>query len=138
MLGSVTMQADRFVFATSLWVLFGSGDMRGSDKVIPGVPGTRPLPRRPTSSQYTIPITVVGELTSTNTASTLDPTDQAARNLTYLVGTLVTGGMVGCQVTIGSGSRSGSVFVEAISPTGGGPGWVQADMTLAIPAGRLT
>lgn len=137
-LGSFTFKADAMAVALSLWVLFGSGDMRGQDKIIPHVAGTRALPRRATSTQYTIPIVVTGDKDHAGTASVLDPTEQTAKNLAWLVSTLCTGSLVGAQVTIGSTSKSGSVFVEAITPTDGANDWATADMTLAIPAGRLT
>ena len=136
-LGSVTFRQDNMAVAWNLWVLWGSGDSRGQNKVIPGVPGTRALPFRPTSTSYTIPIAVSGEVTPAGVATALDVTDQAARNIAYLVSTLVTGGLVGALVTIGTATRSGSVQVKAITPSDGGPGWVRADMTIEIPAGRL-
>lgn len=137
-LGSFTFKPDAMAVAVSLWVFFGSGDMRGQDKVIPGVPGTRALPRRRTSTQYTVPIVVTGDKTSTGAPSSLAPTEQVAVNLAWLVGLLCTGSLVAIQVTIGSTSVSGWAFVESIRPTDGADDWAVADLTVTVPEGRLS
>lgn len=132
---------DGFALIGSLWILVGSGDVRGADRVIPGLSGVRAFKRRSTVTEISLPLAVYGARDHAG-----DPADgttaQAAANVGWLIDAFVhpdtTDGTVTATVTVGGMSLSGAVHVTGIACAAGGPGWVTGTLNLSIPAGRLS
>lgn len=59
-INSVSLTSTRFM-ARNLAVLHGLGQLRGSDRVIPGVAGVVPLRRRTTATRYDLELYVCGD-----------------------------------------------------------------------------
>lgn len=72
-----------WVMCENVWVLERSMEIRGSDRLVPHLPGTRPKPRRATVTKETLGLVVTGEVTLGCAAST-DPEADLDANMAYL------------------------------------------------------
>lgn len=129
-----------------LWI---SGEIRGSDRTIPGAAGVLAYPRRRTVTEVDLDMLITGDVSAVGVAYA-DAVAGLAANLEVLRTLVVE------PVTTGDGTRSASLTVpgETFARTGDvhvfgldlGPviaraherAMVRATLTLSIPAGRLS
>lgn len=130
---------------TPLWI---SGEIRGSDRTIPGTAGVLAYPRRRTVTEVDLDMLITGDVSAVGAAYD-DAVAGLATNLEVLRATIVE------PVTTGDGTRSASLTVpgETFARTGDvhvlgldlGPliarfherALIRATLSLSIPAGRL-
>lgn len=125
-----------------LWIVTA---VRGADRLIPGVAGLRPKPRRRTATPHSLPMTITGLSDSVGNVIT-DP--QAQRNqlethIAYLMDNVVapTGTATGTRdavLTMPSGAtRTAAIHVLSITPGTYNPIGLRATLDISIPAGRF-
>jgi hypothetical protein len=136
---------------TPLWV---QADVRGDDRLLPGVTGVIPYRRRTTVTRHSLPMWVIGEVSWTD-AAYADPWVGLETNLNYLYTNVV------APTGAGDGTRPGSLAMPSgatrtadvhilslelggtaagtASHAGGAAGaGVRATLELSIPDGRFS
>ncbi len=145
------LEIDGIPLATPAWEitdlseLLNGPDVRGSDRVLPGVAGVVALRRRVTVSVRTLPMVIYGDR-DWNGDSYEDGHDGVETNLAYLVDNLCIptdtgdGTLPAVLYLIGGGVRTADVHV--LSPihtaTELGPAGLRATLDLSIPAGYFS
>ncbi len=100
-IAGVAMQCPAwYVELSPLW---RTPEVRGADRILPGVSGVRPYRRRVTVSRYSLPMVITGQYDRFG-AVTADAEDGLAANLAYLMGAVL------LPTNTGDGTRS-AVFV---------------------------
>jgi hypothetical protein len=150
-IGTEYLVIDDVPLSTPAWVitdhaaLWGAGDMRGEDIIIPGAAGVLPRQRRPTVTKVDLELWIVGHVDWNNVAQANERAG-LARNVNHLMTNVAAqpGTPAGTRSAVlhmppGStpATLSGPVHVEQFRLAGRGPGAALAQLTLSIPAGAL-
>lgn len=123
--------------------LWAGGDVRGTDRLIPGAAGVRPYPRRTTVSIRSVPMVVYGH-TDADGVPYADVRAGLEANLDFLRANVTDPTNVGdgtrtATLHLPSGAtRTGDVHVVGFSLSPVGPAAVRAVLSLSIPGGVLS
>ena len=126
----------------NLWALYATWDVRGSDRLLPGVNGVIPYRRRITVTTQTVELLISGH-TSYTGAAVSPRTLCLEQNITHLRDVIVVpppahpGTRPATLVLPSGASLTGAVHVVRFEPGEVIAGWMQATLTLSIPGGRL-
>jgi hypothetical protein len=123
--------------------LWGSPDVRGADKVIPGASGVRPKKRRANVTQVVLELVVVGEYDRFDAPTAIDPTEQLEANVAYLRANVMDPTNVGDGTRLAThhlpsgATRSGPVHVIDFEPASRALTEMTFALGLSIPGGAL-
>lgn len=128
---------------TDISPLLGSGDVRGSDRILPGVPGVKPYPRRRTVTEYSLDLFVDGSFDDDGSHNA-DPRTAVYDHLEYLIGELVDppagadGTRAGTLHLPDGSTRTADVTVVGIDVTATvGPASLRCVLVLSLSDGRF-
>lgn len=137
------VEMQRAAWYVELSPLWRTPDVRGGDRILPGVTGVRPYRRRRTVSRYSLPMIVTGQYDRFGLV-TPDPEAGLAANLAYLNANVL------LPTNVGDGTRSATwvppgqpavvvdVHVLGISDPGFSPGaLMRTTLELSVPRGDL-
>lgn len=135
----VSMHTDAWTIVdlTNLW--FG-GDVRGQDRLIPGVAGVIPYRRRTTVTTYSLPMVIIGDVDQTGTPYS-DIWEGLESNINYLRSNVVdptnTGdGTRSATLLMPSGSsRTADIHVLRLALGTVSRGVMRATLDISIPSG---
>lgn len=140
-IAGVAMQ--RPAWYVELAPLWRTPDVRGSDRILPGVSGVRPYRRRRTVSRYSLPMLITGQYDRFG-AVTADPEEGLAANQAYLMTAVL------LPTNVGDGTRSAvwtppgrsaitvDVHVLGIADPGFSAGaLIRTTLELSVPGGDL-
>jgi hypothetical protein len=120
--------------------LWEAADQRGSDRIISGVNGVIPFPRRPTVTKHSLPMVISGAVDQAGTPNT-DPIIGLEANIDYLEANVVNGsvaadGTVAASIVKPSGAtRTANIHVLALR-LGKRVRWnLLATLDISIPTG---
>jgi hypothetical protein len=128
---------------TDLKPLWGSPEVRGADRSIPGVNGVKAYRRRPTVTLIVLELIVVGEYDRFDALTAIDPVDQLEENVAYLREFVTDPTNVGDGTRpavhhLPSGeTRSGPVHVVKFTPADSAISEITFALGLSIPGGAL-
>jgi hypothetical protein len=128
---------------TDLRPLYGAADVRGQDRLLPGVAGVVPYRRRRTVSMRALELAIFGDYDTDDEPTVGDFAAQCDANIAYLRAN------VADPTNVGDGTRtavlhradlsfeSGQVHVVDFTFARGGPDWAVFTLGLSIPDGVL-
>lgn len=132
---------DGFAFVGEIWRLLETPNVRGSDRVLPGVSGVRAFRRRSTVTEYSLPLYIFGD--ADHVGAVRDGSQaQVVANLAWITSAFflpsTPDGTVTATLTVGAVTRTGAAHVIGIEVGDAFDGGLSCTMKLSVPAGALT
>jgi len=142
LINGVDLSSGPAFFTPNLFDLQATWDVRGDDRLLPGVVGVKAYRRRITVSTHSLPMLVSGHTRYDGTAITpralcLTNNIVFLRANVLLPPTANPGTRAASLLTPDGTTLTGPVHVLKFEPGEIVAGWMQATLTISIPGGRL-
>jgi len=128
-------------YTTEMSDLIGTAEVRGSDILVPFADGVRPQPRRPTVSQATVSLAVVGDTNPDGSAhaSVRDGLRANCKALAWLASRngVDAAGTRLAELHLDGETRVGRVHILRLRFARESAGYATGQLELSIPAGAL-